>query len=219
MAERVRDSLCTRVEPRLPGSNPGLPFIDIEHSARLRCALTSKRSPGPRMATRAFVRQEIPMAYLAFMLALHITTGASPALAHHTWVAAYENGVDPFVLGSVLATEHPGKRYSGKCSSAGACGNYQLMPFWARRTGYHADERHDAALNADMAAKVIVLNHESHAKRRCRDAEHDWRAHWKSGRKKRDTKRTRWKVRWWKKEEARLRRTYWLVRSAFGLLF
>ena len=119
------------------------------------------------------------------------------------FVAADSYGVDPVVIGAYLISEH-GDDWTDniRCSSAGACGPYQLVALWPRHFGYSIEDRDDPIRSAEIAAQLIHYSIERHTEK-CGSQRHDWRAHLKSGSRGRNS--VSGPVRRWKRYEDQLR--------------
>lgn len=123
-----------------------------------------------------------------------------PEYAVDAYQAAHARDVSPYLLGAYLISEHRGAYPTDKCSSAGACGLYQITAGWVDHCGYKHDRRDEPAVSADLAACVLAYSRESHAD--CGPdlalapvaipgpavlwipvpaGRHDWRAHVKCG--------------------------------------
>lgn len=153
------------------------------------------------------------MKLLAFVFAMYVVGSVPPSVSVHTWNGAHEQGADPFVLGSYLVSEHSDDwtEEPGACSSAGACGPFQLTRHWERAFDFPPGARLDADQAARIAAGVLVYSKNRHEK--C-DEGHDWRAHLKAGPGGRNNSNVRFSVRRWKSYERRLRA---LVRALYPI--
>ena len=128
----------------------------------------------------------------------HTTCAAPPSVTLAAVAAALYRGADPVELVAFACSEHPGGRWSGRCSDAGACGPFQLTATWPLAFGYDSDDRNQALAAADMAAQLML-----YSRARCDHDGHGWRAHVKCGRTSRD--RCRGPVRRWRQLERELR--------------
>lgn len=123
------------------------------------------------------------MSLESFIFALSLF-GVSQPLAVDTWQGANAHNLAPHELAGYLVSEHRGSYPLDKCSDAGACGVFQLMPMWPGKFGFTREDREDPSAAAEIAAGVLVYSMESHED--C-GRSHDWRAHLKTGPGNRDS--------------------------------
>lgn len=136
-------------------------------------------------------------------LMLVFAHGAPPEVAAATVLVAPAQGVHPAELGAYLWSEHPGARYSGRCSDAGACGPFQITSFWPRKFGFQLPDRDHPWKSAWMAAGIAAYSQRSH-RRNCRGRPHGWIAHMYAARSARDSPYILRRVRHWKALRRRL---------------
>lgn len=69
---------------------------------------------------------------MEILLFLWVTVGMGMPVdvAEATIAASHRLGVEPAHSLAYVLSEHPGGRYSGSCSNAGACGAWQLSKTW-----------------------------------------------------------------------------------------
>lgn len=144
------------------------------------------------------------MKLIAFAVAMYVVGSVPPSVSVHTWNGAHEKGADPFFLGSYLISEHSDDWTDepSACSSANACGPFQLTQHWERYFDFPPGARMNADQAARIAAGVLVYSEKRHEK--CA-SDHDWRAHLKSGPGGRNNSNVRFAVRRWKRYEQQLR--------------
>lgn len=145
------------------------------------------------------------MTIIAYIIAMSALGQVPPSVSYATYAAAQRHHVDPVELGGYLISEH-GDDWTPRpeqCSSAGACGPFQLSGTWPRAFGYRHAQRSEVLASADMAARMLAYTrHESHPD--C-DKPHDYRAHIKASPKGREmdvitravARWVRWEFRLW----------------------
>lgn len=144
--------------------------------------------PATTAATATPLHEESQMKSALILAALWL--GVPGPLVEASTEAAEQTGVADEHLLSYLLSEHPGGRYSGACSDAGACGPFQLVALWEQ---HFELDRHDDAEAALLFALVVDRAQQKHGQ--------DWRASIKCAKASRDDCAA---AREWRRIERRL---------------